>query len=40
MSLDKKRVLIVANELSPYLELTDFAHILNKLALKTFDAGI
>jgi len=40
MSLDKKRVLIVANELSPYLELTDFAHILNKLAIKTFDAGI
>ena len=36
----KKRVLIVANELSPYLEFTDFAQILNKLAIKTFDAGM
>ena len=41
MSIDtKKRVLIIANELSPYLEFTDFAQILNKLAIKTFDAGI
>jgi starch synthase len=41
MSADaKKRVLIVANELSPYLEFTDFAQILNKLAIKTFDAGM
>lgn len=41
MSADaKKRVLIVANELSPYLEFTDFAHILNKLAIKTFDSGM
>jgi len=41
MSADaKKRILIVANELSPYLELTDFAHILNKLAIKTFDSGL
>ena len=41
MSADaKKRVLIVANELSPYLECTDFAQILNHLAIKTFDAGI
>jgi len=41
MSADtKKRVLIVANELSPYLEFTDFAQILNKLAIKTFDAGL
>lgn len=41
MSADtKKRVLIIANELSPYVEFTDFAHILNKLAIKTFDAGI
>lgn len=36
----KKRVLIIANELSPYLELTDFAAILNKLAVKTFDSGM
>jgi len=41
MSADtKKRVLIVANELSPYIEFTDFAQILNKLAIKTFDAGL
>ena len=41
MSADtKKRVLIIANELSPYLEDTEFAKILNKLAIKTFDAGI
>jgi starch synthase len=40
MSVDKKRVLIVANELSPYIEFTDFAQILNKLAVKTFDAGL
>lgn len=41
MSADtKKRVLIIANELAPYTEFTDFAHILNKLAIKTFDSGI
>jgi len=41
MSADtKKRVLIIANELSPYTEFTDFAQILNKLAIKTFDSGI
>lgn len=40
MSAEKKRVLIVANELSPYIEFTDFAHILNKLAVKTFDSGL
>src|SRR3954463_10324623 len=41
MSADtKKRVLIVANELSPYIEFTDFAQILNKLAIKTFDSGL
>lgn len=41
MSADtKKRVLIIANELSPYLEFTDFANILNQLAIKTFDAGL
>ena len=40
MSEDKKRVLIIANELSPYVEFTDFAQILNKLAVKTFDSGM
>jgi starch synthase len=37
---NKKRILIIANELSPYLELTDFAPILNQLAAKTFDSGM
>jgi len=36
----KKRVLIIANELAPYLDLTDFSAILNKLAVKTFDSGL
>ncbi len=36
----KKRILLVTNELSPYLEITEFANILNKLAIKTFDSGI
>jgi starch synthase len=41
MSADtKKRVLIVTNELSPYTEFTDFARILNKLAVKSFEAGM
>jgi len=40
MSEDKKRVLIIANELSPYVEFSDFAQILNSLAVKTFDSGI
>jgi starch synthase len=40
MSDDKKRVLIIANELSPYVEFTDFAQILNSLAVKTFDSGL
>ena len=41
MSVDtKKRVLIIANELSPYIEFTDFAQILNRLAVKAFDAGL
>lgn len=36
----KKRVLIIANELSPYLDITDFAEVLNKLAVKSFDSGM
>ncbi|NCX95592.1 MAG: starch synthase [Chitinophagia bacterium] len=35
----KKRVLIITNELSPYIEFTDFAYILNELAIKTFEIG-
>lgn len=37
---NKRRILIITNELSPYLELTDFAEILNKLSVKTFDSGM
>lgn len=40
MPEDKKRVLIIANELSPYVEFTDFAQILNSLAVKTFESGM
>ena len=29
----KKRILFIANEMSPYLELTEFAEIVNKLAV-------
>lgn len=37
---NKKRILIITNELSPYLELTDFAPVLNQLSAKTFDSGM
>ncbi|MCC6187184.1 MAG: glycogen/starch synthase [Chitinophagaceae bacterium] len=41
MTVDtKKRILIICNELSPYLELSEFANVLNQLAIKTFEAGI
>ncbi len=36
----KKRILFIANEMSPYLELTDFAEIVNKLAVKSNDSGM
>ncbi len=36
----KKRILFIANEMSPYLELTDFAEIVNKLAIKANDSGM
>ncbi len=36
----KKRILFIANEMSPYLELTDFAEIVNKLAIKSNDSGM
>lgn len=36
----KKRILFIANEMSPYLELTEFAEIVNKLAIKSNDAGM
>jgi starch synthase len=36
----KKRILFIANEMSPYLELTEFAEVVNKLAVKANDAGM
>lgn len=36
----KKRILFIANEMSPYLELTEFADIINKLAVKANDSGM
>jgi starch synthase len=36
----KKRILFIANEMSPYLELTEFAEMVNKLAVKANDAGM
>lgn len=36
----KKRVLIITSELAPYLESTEFAELLNKLSVKTFDSGM
>src|SRR5213596_3143071 len=35
----KKRILFIANEMSPYLELTEFAETVNKLAIKSNDHG-
>ncbi|MFM2360870.1 MAG: hypothetical protein RLY16_2863 [Bacteroidota bacterium] len=36
----KKRILFIANEMSPYVELTDFADTINKLAVKSNDSGM
>ena len=35
----KKRILFIANEMSPYLELTEFSEVVNKLAIKANDSG-
>lgn len=35
----KKRILFIANEMSPYLELTEYSEIVNKLAIKSNDNG-
>ena len=35
----KKRILFIANELSPYLELTEFSEIANKIAIKAYENG-
>jgi starch synthase len=36
----KKRILFIANEMSPYVELTEFAETLNRLAVKSNDSGM
>lgn len=36
----KKRILFIANEMSPYLEVTEFAEIVNKLAIKSNEEGM
>ena len=36
----KKRILFIANEMSPYLELTEFAEIVNKLAVMSNDNNL
>jgi starch synthase len=35
----KKRILFIANEMSPYLELTEFSEVVNKLAIKANEGG-
>ena len=35
----KKRILFIANEMSPYLEFTEFSEVVNKLAIKANDNG-
>ncbi len=35
----KKRILFIANEMSPYLELTEFSEIVNQLAIKANENG-
>lgn len=36
----KKRILFIASEMSPYLEMTEFAEIVNKLAVKSNESGM
>lgn len=36
----KKRILFIANEMSPYLEVTEFAEIVNRLAIKSNEEGM
>jgi starch synthase len=38
--MSKKRILFIATEMSPYLELTEFAEVVNKLAIKSNDTGL
>ena len=36
----KKRILFIATEMSPYLELSEFAEVINKLAIKSNESGL
>ena len=36
----KKRILFIANEMSPYLEMTEFAEMVNRLAVKSNETGM
>jgi starch synthase len=36
----KKRILFIASEMSPYLEMTEFAEIVNRLAVKSNKSGM
>ena len=38
--MSKKRILFIATEMSPYLELTEFAEMVNKLAIKSNESGL
>ena len=38
--MSKKRILFIATEMSPYLELTEFAGMVNRLAIKSNDSGL
>jgi starch synthase len=40
MSVTKKRILFIANEMSPYLELTEYAELVNKLAIASNNSGL
>ena len=37
---NKKRLLFIATEMSPYLELTEYAEIINRLAVKSNETGM
>src|ERR1700709_21802 len=37
--VQKKRIFVIANEMSPYLELTEFSEIVNRLAIKANEGG-
>ena len=36
----KKRILFIAQEMSPYLDLTEYANMVNKMAIKSNEAGL